>query len=51
MKKVTDEIKGFLIYISIVAIAALTVFINWLKVGKDTIDERVGYESGRNERD
>ena len=43
------HVKGFLIYVAIVATVALTVFISWLKEDEDETDERIGYESGRYE--
>ena len=45
-----NQIKGFLIYIALIATVALAVFINWLKEEEDS-DERVGYESGRYEHE
>lgn len=43
--------KGFLIYLAVTATVALAVFIHWLKEKKDKDEERIGYESGRYERD
>ncbi len=43
--------KGFLIFIAITATVAIAVFINWIREEKDSTDERIGYESGRYERD
>ena len=44
------QVKGFMLYVAIVATVVLAVFINWLKK-EDPADERIGYESGRYERD
>ena len=44
------QVKGFMLYVAIVATVVLVVFITWLKK-EDPTDERIGYESGRYERD
>ena len=49
-KYTVDQIKGFLMYICVVASVLLAYAINWLKQ-EDPADERIGYESGRYERD
>ncbi len=48
---VFHQVKVFVLYIAVIAVVALTVFINWIKEEEDIIDERVGYESGRYEHE
>ncbi len=43
------QVKGFILYVAIVATVVLAIFINWLREEEDIVDERVGYESGRYE--
>ena len=50
MKRTVDHIKGFLMYICMVSSILLACAINWLKE-EDPTEERIGYESGRYERD
>ncbi len=50
MKYIQSYIKGFVLYILIVTAAFIAYAITWLKK-EDKDDERIGYESGRIERD